>query len=150
VNPSAHCSDDAIDEYCLGRLEGQLLSEFEDHLLVCEICQDRLNKNLDFIMQLREAVGLPEPEQDLESTSGRRRHLRKPITQLVGIKYESAAKTGILEDISASGAGVYVSEPITPGTSVRLVLRDVSVNGAVRYCTPHRRAYRIGVDFLAA
>ena len=37
-----HASDDALEQYAMGRLPEPEMAEFEEHLLVCEHCQDRL------------------------------------------------------------------------------------------------------------
>jgi hypothetical protein len=37
-----HATDDALEQYAMGRLPEPQLAEFEEHLLVCESCQDRL------------------------------------------------------------------------------------------------------------
>jgi len=36
----SHPSDETIEEYSMGRMEGPALEKFEEHLLVCERCQD--------------------------------------------------------------------------------------------------------------
>jgi len=37
-------SDEVISEYSLGRLGGTELDAFEEHLLVCSLCQTRVKK----------------------------------------------------------------------------------------------------------
>ncbi|HVN06169.1 MAG TPA: hypothetical protein VMT86_17225 [Bryobacteraceae bacterium] len=37
-----HATDDQLESYSLGRLAGFELQQFEEHLLVCNACQDRL------------------------------------------------------------------------------------------------------------
>lgn len=40
-----HPSDEAIELYALGRLHEELVVALEEHLLVCEQCQDALEED---------------------------------------------------------------------------------------------------------
>lgn len=51
-----HPSEDALDEYALGRLPEGQAAELEEHLLVCALCQDRLQEADEFIAVMREAA----------------------------------------------------------------------------------------------
>jgi hypothetical protein len=44
ILPSRHPSREAIELYALGRLNEQLVAPFEEHLLICEQCQDSLEQ----------------------------------------------------------------------------------------------------------
>jgi hypothetical protein len=37
-----HATDEALERYSMDRLAGPELAEFEEHLLLCRVCQDRL------------------------------------------------------------------------------------------------------------
>jgi hypothetical protein len=41
---SEHIPDDLLDQYSRGSLEGPKLDELEEHLLMCELCRDRLTE----------------------------------------------------------------------------------------------------------
>ena len=57
-----HASEDQLESYALGRLPQQELAPLEEHLLVCEACQDRLREVDSFIAAFREAVRREEPQ----------------------------------------------------------------------------------------
>jgi hypothetical protein len=54
-----HISDDSIDRYAVGALEGEALAEVEEHLLSCPQCQARLLEMDEFIEVFREAAVQP-------------------------------------------------------------------------------------------
>jgi hypothetical protein len=39
----SHCTDEALEQYAMERLEESALPEFEEHVLICEHCQGRLD-----------------------------------------------------------------------------------------------------------
>jgi hypothetical protein len=51
-----HPGENVFDSYALGRLLKPALAQFEEHLLLCELCQDRLGA----VDALRFAVRLAE------------------------------------------------------------------------------------------
>lgn len=44
-----HISDDALERYAYGRLPDELITPLEEHLLICEACQARLEQLEQFI-----------------------------------------------------------------------------------------------------
>jgi hypothetical protein len=50
-----HASDGVLERYSMGCLAGPELAEFEEHLLVCETCQDRLAREDRIRQQVRDA-----------------------------------------------------------------------------------------------
>lgn len=61
----AHPTESAIEEYVLERLAGQELDEFEEHLLVCELCQDRLAEADGYVAAMKSATGRLQQERPL-------------------------------------------------------------------------------------
>lgn len=61
----SHPSEDDLEEYVFGRLEGDALDEVEEHLLLCEDCRRRLTETENFVASTRAAarkmVGAPPP-----------------------------------------------------------------------------------------
>jgi anti-sigma factor RsiW len=51
-----HITDGAIDGYVLGTLSPLRVKEVEEHLLVCETCQERLDGTSDFVQSISAAV----------------------------------------------------------------------------------------------
>ncbi|MGC9948893.1 MAG: hypothetical protein ABSF64_21200 [Bryobacteraceae bacterium] len=50
-----HAADEVLERYSMGRLGGPELAGFEEHLLVCESCQDRLAREDSFSQGMRHA-----------------------------------------------------------------------------------------------
>ena len=58
-----HETDDELELYALGRLTEPRVAEVEEHLLICALCQDRLDEVEMFAVAMREAIaGEPLPE----------------------------------------------------------------------------------------
>ena len=56
-------SDDLLEAYCFGRLDDSQLGVFEEHILACHSCQDRLEETEQFITVMKAATaGLPAVE----------------------------------------------------------------------------------------
>ncbi len=51
-----HPTEDVLEQYALHRLSGPALDEIDDHLLVCEACQDQVLKLDQFVASLRKAA----------------------------------------------------------------------------------------------
>lgn len=51
-----HPSGDLIELYALGRLAEELVPSFEEHLLICEQCQDALESDDTFSKSITEAL----------------------------------------------------------------------------------------------
>jgi anti-sigma factor RsiW len=67
LNAKAHLTEDAIEMYALGRLPDRDLAAFEEHLLICPSCQDRLDEQDGFVHTMRDALAEvardPQPER---------------------------------------------------------------------------------------
>ncbi len=53
-----HATEEALEEYALGRLRGTALTRLEEHILICEECQDRLSELDAFVQGIADADGL--------------------------------------------------------------------------------------------
>jgi len=57
-----HATDDVLERYAMGRLPEPELAEFEEHLLVCPSCQNRLAHEDNIRQRVRDgAAVLPQP-----------------------------------------------------------------------------------------
>jgi len=58
-----HPSDEVLEEYCLDRLPPAILESVQDHLFVCETCQDTVLETDEYIrlMKFAMAEGAPQP-----------------------------------------------------------------------------------------
>jgi hypothetical protein len=54
---SEHVSEEAIEQCAMGTLPAPEVESFETHLLVCEVCQDRLRDTDEFLAALCAALG---------------------------------------------------------------------------------------------
>jgi len=52
-------SDDFLERYAMGRLSSVECASFEEHLLICSICQERLTGVEEFIVTIRAALAEP-------------------------------------------------------------------------------------------
>jgi hypothetical protein len=57
--------------------------------------------------------------------------------------------TGLLEDISPSGACLQMEAPVGLGTAIRWRSADSEFKGNVRYCVYREIGYFVGVEFVA-
>lgn len=53
-----HATEETLEEFALGRLRGAALTRLEEHLLICEECQDRLSELDAFVQGIADADGL--------------------------------------------------------------------------------------------
>ena len=64
-NARSHPSEDDLEEFVFGRLDGAALDVLEEHLLVCEACRKRLSETENFVASTRAAarkiLGAPPP-----------------------------------------------------------------------------------------
>lgn len=56
VKQDLHVSSETIELYCMGRMQGPSLDEFEEHLLACEQCQDDVARTDSYILAMRNAA----------------------------------------------------------------------------------------------
>jgi hypothetical protein len=65
VSVIIHETDERLELYALGRLPESEVAAVEEHLLLCETCQDRLDEAEAFALPMREAIASePEPETE--------------------------------------------------------------------------------------
>jgi Putative zinc-finger len=58
--PELHINDELLDQYALGVVSEELLAGVEEHLLICEGCQSRLDASDEFAMLFRAAAVQPD------------------------------------------------------------------------------------------
>jgi hypothetical protein len=56
LDPSLHPDDEVVEAYAMRRLEEPLLSAYEEHLLICEDCQKRLQQMDQYLDAMRRAA----------------------------------------------------------------------------------------------
>jgi len=63
VTPDRHPDEDVFENYVFGRLSASPLEAFEEHLLICEHCQIRLEQTEDYIRIMKAATAAYVTEQ---------------------------------------------------------------------------------------
>jgi hypothetical protein len=86
-----------------------------------------------------------------------RRENRRSCTQPVGIMWRDSAgddkfMNAPVRDISASGVGLQIPEPVPVRSFVSLCADKLGIHGraSVRYCSRQGMKYSIGVEFTGA
>lgn len=110
--PELHLSDELLDQYALGTLAEGQLAGLEEHLLLCQACQSRLEASDEFTTVFREAAVQPDARS--------RRSWR------LLWNYRVAGWTGAAAAVSAIllfVAGPFHKPPIAPATVLLQSLR---------------------------
>jgi hypothetical protein len=55
-----HLAEEAVENYAIGRLPKAQLAAFEEHLLLCEHCQEQLDEEDDFAEAMRSRTGMED------------------------------------------------------------------------------------------
>jgi hypothetical protein len=64
---SMHLDDEVLDGYVLGTLPSLRVAEVEEHILICEECQDRLDGTSVFVQSIS-AAALKFRQDDIPPT----------------------------------------------------------------------------------
>lgn len=64
LDRNGHASDECLEQYALGSFEEPLLSELEEHLLLCSRCQDQLKEIDAYHTAMRSAAARLEQEDE--------------------------------------------------------------------------------------
>jgi hypothetical protein len=88
------------------------------------------------------------------SMQDRRYENRMLCADMVDVSWKDQAgrkktATGLLEDISPSGACLQMEAPVPLGTAIQWRTADHEFTGAVRYCVYREIGYFVGVQFVA-
>jgi hypothetical protein len=85
----------------------------------------------------------------------RRFQQRRRATQPVELRWQDTAlrsvqATGQIEDVSASGARIFLRRPIHLKSVVTMNYGGRTLEGSVRYCTRQSGGFVVGVEFSAS
>lgn len=88
----------------------------------------------------------------VQDQSERRATVRMMCSELVLVQWEDppgngCTATGILEDISGTGACVQLEVPVSEGARLSIRPPGVSLRGTVRYCVFREAGYFVGLRF---
>jgi hypothetical protein len=95
----------------------------------------------------------PAAVADNVNMQDRRTEVRMLCADMVEVKWDDGAgekkrATGLLEDISPSGACLQLDAAVPLGTEIRWASSDHEFTGSVRYCVYREIGYFIGVEFV--
>jgi hypothetical protein len=77
TNFGTHIPEEVLDEFALDMLTDMHCAGWEEHLLLCELCQDRLDEADEYIRAMKSALAaFRDPATEFE----KRRPLAKPMT----------------------------------------------------------------------
>lgn len=62
-NVNSHATEEHLESYAMGRLPAIELEAFEEHLLLCDGCQSRLDETENYIVAMKSALGKAQQEQ---------------------------------------------------------------------------------------
>lgn len=62
MEPMKHSTDDQLEYYSLGRLSETEIPVLEEHLMVCAVCQERLDGIENFALGMRQVLCEPAPQ----------------------------------------------------------------------------------------
>jgi hypothetical protein len=54
-----HIAEDSLEQYAMGAFPERKAGPLEEHLLICTVCQDRLQITDDYVVAIRAAVKAP-------------------------------------------------------------------------------------------
>lgn len=144
----AHASYDDLVRYIQGRLEPKRLSVIDPHLLDCEICRERLSRNIGSQLTLHLA-GKAKADQKRERAEPRFSLGSEAIVQNLSPLSLDRQKVEIL-DISKNGLGILASKAALPGVIMQVRINTSVELAEVRHCTQcDGNRYRIGLRFIA-
>lgn len=161
--PVISCFDipeEVFEDYIFGRISGHELEEFEEHLVVCQVCANRLTEFRSFIDLLRAALLTdiePQSAADPATYDGRERRTadRRCARSLVDV-FNLSDPAGpqpipsILTDTSTRGMGLVCRHSMRSGTRVCIELNDRRVHGVVRNTRQVAKGWRVGVEKTTA
>lgn len=58
---ACHFPDHLLENYAMGKLSDHESEPVEEHLLLCSLCQERLDELDDFVQAIKTALADPEP-----------------------------------------------------------------------------------------
>lgn len=140
--------EDTIEQFVLGRLKDSSLSRFEQHLLLCADCQNRVEQADLYIAAMRSTLrDLENEKAAAERRSEPRRACRRTIhVRVPGSRRNLEAKA---TDMSRSGLGLTLGIKMLAGAKVLLAMGAKQLKGEVAWCAQLGEQYRVGVRLAA-
>jgi hypothetical protein len=113
--PGTHPSDEVLEQYSVGTLPEDAVEQFEEHLLVCPSCQDRLQAVDRYVRNVRSAVeqinAAPAPFEG-NGVAGVARRLLRPVPVLALTAMMVLAAVFLLPRFSDPALGPAAAVPV--------------------------------------
>ena len=140
--------DETIERYAMGRLPHNSLARFEEHLLLCESCQDRVTLTDAYVKGMRLALQELAPAATADE---RRREPRLECGAKVGVRLPGDRNNiwAKATDRSQGGIGLTLSVKMRKRARVILSLDRSLYEGKVAWCVGQGAQYRMGVQLSA-
>jgi hypothetical protein len=107
---SKHANDDVLEAYVLGKLKDPELTELEEHLLICEQCQDALTDADAYVQTMQSAMKQLEAETQTA--------VPKRAPRILSPKWLSFAAVGVAAALAVFFVPVRSTETQTVNLSV--------------------------------
>ena len=135
--------DETIEKYALGRMSQQSLARFEEHLLLCESCQNQVTLADAYLQAIRSALH--------EVVEERRRAPRLECGESVAIRLPGDGNSiwAKATDRSEGGFGLTLGVKLRKGARVVLALGRSLYEGRVAWCAGQGAQYRMGIRLSA-
>jgi hypothetical protein len=145
---SCRVQDDTVESFALGRLKGNSLTRFEQHLLLCAECQERVEQADVYVAVMRTTLSRLRAEQ---AEAERRQEPRRACRRKVQVKMPGARRLveAHATDMSKSGFGLMLGMKMLAGAKVLLAMGARQYKGEVAWCAPQGDQYRVGVRLAA-
>jgi hypothetical protein len=145
---SCRVHDDTVENFALGRLKGNSLTRFEQHLLLCAECQERVEQADVYVAVMRTTLQALRAEK---AEAERRREPRRACRRKVQVKMSGARRLveAHATDMSKSGLGLMLGMKVLAGAKVLLAMGARQYKGEVAWCSPEGDQYRVGVRLAA-
>jgi hypothetical protein len=145
---SCRVHDDTVENFALGKLKGTGLARFEQHLLLCTDCQQRVENADLYVAVLRSTLRSLEAEK---AAAERRQEPRRACRRKVQIRVPGKRRNveARATDMSKSGFGLMLGMKMLAGAKVLLAMGAQQYQGEVAWCVPKGDQFRVGVRLAA-
>jgi hypothetical protein len=145
MNKNMCPTEDALEHYVLSSQDDPAV---DDHLLLCPVCQDTLQRLDGEIYELKAALRAFGP---LERRDGPQLERRKELRHMASKQVAVAASNGSifkakLRDKSHDGVGLIVATRLRVDDRVEIMEDQRLFTGVVRYCREHEDFLWAGVQ----
>lgn len=148
IRTLVHASYDDLVRYVQGRLGPEGLSAIDLHLSDCDVCRERLFRNIGSQITLH-LVGKAKADQRRERSEPRFSTGSEALVQSLN-PLSLERHTVKIVDISKNGLGILASKAALPGTIMRVRINTAVELAEVRHCSACGvDGYRIGLRFIA-